>query len=1078
MGWRTLLVRIPVVAGLVLIALGAMCYQFMTDARAIRKLLLDRLAERFVGANVRVESAQLRPLGGIFFTELRMARRNALDNGDFLYIPSGIVYHDKERLLDGCLGIRKVELTRPVVRIVRERDGTLNCEGLLAPAPPEQPLPTLVLRAATLQFEDRTVAPGQVLLAVRGLEITVVNDPQPVVTIEGRGATDLFGPVRFKATADRTAGALHLTLSMDAIPLGGDLLRRAALLLPGLAGEVRELGGVAVLDLDLKFAPRVSPTPTFEVRGRIERGTLAHTALPLPLHQIAASFKASNRVTPGALWPRSPLGIYLPEIHVTAKYGSASVTATAAGIAVPNTFTDLTTDAVVATLDGKATSVDLTEALLRALPQHLSNLEPAFQPRGPISVALSFRRLGAGAWHSHWTFDLEGIAARFHELPYPVRTITGRIVRVNTHANNPVITVDVTGKASDQDVRLTGTLTGPAGNGVDLRLVGDNLPIDDLVFAALPAKPRALAQQFQPRGRFALDATIRRTQGSPHFHNRYRLWLRDGTVSYDLFPYKLTNATGELDVTTNAGAIRWEARDLRGRHGTAEISGEARSVPAGERLDTWPGSKLRTPAHPSSALAPVRSVAAIQVRLRGTNVRVDGELEAALAPPGMATRRQLHQTWATMNPSGAINFAVEALDLPDLPNALAVSVAVGGCRLQPRFFEVPLERVEGVCHYGQGRVELRDLQAHHGTGRVQVPAGVVYLKPSGGYQVRLGQGQLQVWNLTASREFVQALPVALRRTLEAIQFRGKFNLSTALVLETGAGTAPPSVWWDGGLGLRDGAVNFGVELSGITGQFSCSGQHNGQRLETASGNVLLEEATILKQPLQNLQAAFEFPRAHPEKLQLRNLKASLFGGILAGEGHIAFAPTLHYDLMFKALKIDLEKFGGHNFPETGAELQGAVTAALHLVGDGTALSDLRGNGRIEIPNGKLYRLPWTLDLLKTINLQIPDRTAFEKARATFAIEGARMVVEELELTGNAINLRGNGALNLDGTNLALDFSTDLWGKTLPPGLAELPRWFSDQLFQIKVRGKLGQVRYERELMPRMLGPLKQAMTGN
>ena len=66
-----------------------------------------------------LEKARLRLLGGILVHDLRMARSTGLDRPDFLYVPSAVIYHDKEQLLDGKLSIRKVELTRPLVLVDR-----------------------------------------------------------------------------------------------------------------------------------------------------------------------------------------------------------------------------------------------------------------------------------------------------------------------------------------------------------------------------------------------------------------------------------------------------------------------------------------------------------------------------------------------------------------------------------------------------------------------------------------------------------------------------------------------------------------------------------------------------------------------------------------------------------------------------------------------------------------------------------------------------------------------------------------------------------------------------------------------
>ena len=135
---------------------------------------------------------------------------------------------------------------------------------------------------------------------------------------------------------------------------------------------------------------------------------------------------------------------------------------------------------------------------------------------------------------------------------------------------------------------------------------------------------------------------------------------------------------------------------------------------------------------------------------------------------------------------------------------------------------------------------------------------------------------------------------------------------------------------------------------------------------------------------------------------------------------------------------------------------------------------------IDVPDGKLYRLPLQLDLLKAFGLRLPDRTAFEQAGATFAIDGPQVRFEQIDLVGNAISLRGQGTANLDGSNLNLDFNAD-WarlGQFLPEAPAEVLRWGSDQLWKVKVRGRVGDMRFEPELVPAVTEPVKRLFSGD
>jgi hypothetical protein len=322
------------------------------------------------------------------------------------------------------------------------------------------------------------------------------------------------------------------------------------------------------------------------------------------------------------------------------------------------------------------------------------------------------------------------------------------------------------------------------------------------------------------------------------------------------------------------------------------------------------------------------------------------------------------------------------------------------------------------------------------------------------------------------------LPPALRQAVEGLRLRGPLELTTALVIDPPENGGPPLVWWDGTLRLRDGGLRPGVELTGVTGEASCSGLFDGQRLRELEGNLFLQRATALGQPLTNVSAQLAVWKEWPDVLRVQNLKANLFGGTVGGEARLDLTAGLKYDVVLRALQVRLEQFGRHNLGGK-ADMEGPASASLHLAGEGADLEGLRGKGLVEVRQGKLYKLPLLLDLLKAFGLHTPDGTAFEQARVAFDIDGPKLLISDLDLVGNAVSLRGHGSMGLDGKNVNLDIHAD-WarvGKILPPGLSEGPRWLSDQLLTIKVRGDLGDVRLERELVPVVSVPVKRLMGG-
>src|SRR5262249_24021507 len=158
------------------------------------------LAAQFPGAAVSLESARLRLLGGVSLNELRLARRDDPDKADFLYVPQALVYHDKERLLDGKLRIRKLELNRPRLRVVRSAQGRWTRERLVGPWGPGEPLPTVVIKQGTLILEDRAAGPDSPSLEFKDINLTLVEDAPPAVAFAGSGTSDVAGPVQITGT--------------------------------------------------------------------------------------------------------------------------------------------------------------------------------------------------------------------------------------------------------------------------------------------------------------------------------------------------------------------------------------------------------------------------------------------------------------------------------------------------------------------------------------------------------------------------------------------------------------------------------------------------------------------------------------------------------------------------------------------------------------------------------------------------------------------------------------------------------------------------------------------------------------
>ncbi len=399
------------------------------------------------------------------------------------------------------------------------------------------------------------------------------------------------------------------------------------------------------------------------------------------------------------------------------------------------------------------------------------------------------------------------------------------------------------------------------------------------------------------------------------------------------------------------------------------------------------------------------------------------------------------------------------------------------CSIRPDFFKWTIEGLSGKVRYAKNWITLEKLRARHGDSVMGLEDGTVYCKPGGGVWVEL----IDLWGnpIRPDEELIRALPAGLQKGCRVLQIKDPVTFKTALVIDAAAEAGQlPVLYWDGWVGLNDASVQAGIPIQHITGQIACRGRYNGQQLDGIAGNLLLKEASILNQPLRDIHSQIEVTKDAPEILRLPGLHANFFGGDVYGPVRIEFGPTVRYELRLTASQIKLEEFGRHNF-DGRVRMSGEAAAAIHLVGEGGDIHGLQGNGTVDVPNGKMYNLPVLLDLIKVLGLRPPDRTAFEEAHAQFSIQGPRAKVTQLDLIGNAISLRGTGELNLDGSDLNLDFHVD-WARAaqiLPPRFVKYPQELSNQLLKLEMRGQVGNVKVTKVPVPLVMDPVKRLLKG-
>jgi hypothetical protein len=1061
MSWRKWFVRMLVFTVVGGCAGAVILYQRFTNPGAVRETVLAKLKTLFPGAVATVDSARLRILGGIVVSELRLARKDDPDSGEILHVPSAVLYHDKQKILEGELALRKVELLRPHVRAVRTRDGAWNLQGLSGKLQPHLPLPIVVIHQGTLLLEDRSEGGTGKTVELTDVDLRLINDPLSTVTIVGSANSPVAGKLHVSGQWERNTQEITLTLQAQRVSLAGIVVERLQKLCPVGTLEGLKLEGEADLKADVAYRPGTSQPLTYDVRLQVTKAKLQHPKLPLPLEDLEASLRSSNG------------DLRLEKLQ--ARSGLTEIEARGSAV-LP--CVDQTFECHV-----EARHLELREPLFAALPEKIRYLYRAFRPTGLATWRADVARRD-GAWVAlasgeppavHLVSETMGV--NFVKFPYPLERLAGT---VDMNLVTKLVKVDVTGYTGPQPVLITGTWqeraepvgatggerisqsdaadVGPQTAGepsgasrcFDCRfdIQANDVPLDDkLVGALLLPSFKKLAQSFNAKGKGDIKAHIRHEpDAGPHeYRNEFHVRFHDASVRWEQFPYPLENVNGYLDIYPR----HWEFREGRGTHGGAEVMVQGGSVHRDAKDDA--------------------SSPGLTLDIVGRNVPVDDDLHRALEP-----MKDLYKSWETFRPRGQFTFTAKIDHRTLAPEDVDVNLDVRGCTIEPVFFPYALDDVAGTFHYHKNKLEIRSASAKHQGTQLTLDKGTVDVHGSGGHYTDLNE--LTVRSLVVNDDLIQAFPKDLRQGAASIQMHDPLTLKTRLVVAQADSGSLADIFWDGQLWLKGAKFSTGLEWSQVTGTAAAVGRYNGRHLVGVNGNILLEEARLLGQPFRKVQAKLHVKEDAPEVLLL-SLKAPLFDGDISGEARVDFVHPLRFELNLTGSQIDLAQFGRHNLGPS-SQFQGGAMARLHLTGQGSGSDTLDGHGSIDVPNGRLYNLPLILDILKFVGLGW-DRTTFKELHALYSIHGKRVSMRKLEILGTTLSLTGKGEFNWDGTDVALDFYPG-WARLdqlLPQAVRPVPPALTKNLLTIEMRGKITANEKDRKFtlkpVPALIDPLIQ-----
>jgi hypothetical protein len=613
---------------------------------------------------------------------------------------------------------------------------------------------------------------------------------------------------------------------------------------------------------------------------------------------------------------------------------------------------------------------------------------------------------------------------------------------------NDVLRVDLSAYSGSAPVRIEAEISHPGPNFSGYVLAqGSDIPLDEKLFAAVPAGAGEVLRSLSPRGTFNFHARQwRDTPESPLVHQHALITLNRCGLNYERFPYPVNNIRGQVELLDG----RWTFRELAGNNDTGAITCAGELVPAAG------GQQLR-------------------LTIQGQNVPLEEELRDAL-PPAM------QHLWTSLRPRGAVDLTTElayhsrskrmSVELWARPRGDSTSI-------EPVSFPYRLEQLRAEIHYRDGLVELRDVQGIH--GRTALSArGQCSLHPDGGWRLRLED--LQVDRLGAEHDLLTAVPERLRRVMAELKPKGPVNLAGTVEFARQAGPASPlEAQWDVRLDLYQVGLECGVRLENVTGGIKLVGSSKGDRFSTR-GELALDALSYRDYWFTEVLGPFWIDndqvllgsRAEPAAggRQPRRVTAKLYGGAVVGDCQVQLGPTPQYAVRAGLYNANLAQLAKEKLSR-GQRLQGNLLGSLELRGAGRNTSTLTGSGEIRLREADIYELPLMVSLLKILSIRPPDSTAFTKSDIHFRVQGEHIVLDQINFNGDAVSLLGQGQVSFD-RQIDLTFHAMVGRDEFRvPVLRGLLGEASQQIMQIRVGGTLDRPETRGEAFPVVSQALQQ-----
>lgn len=633
----------------------------------------------------------------------------------------------------------------------------------------------------------------------------------------------------------------------------------------------------------------------------------------------------------------------------------------------------------------EATGALMSEELLAALPPKVARIVDEFDPKGRANISSHLRRAPGPEkpYDIATVVEPVGMVATYGRFPLTVSDVRGRL----TFDGGNLEVAQITGSRGDMQVFCSGGVsnmnTEPA---INMRVMATAVPLTEELRTLLGAAAGEFWKSMDPSGHVDAEVTIAKPAGEP-LALGVSVSLRGVAVSYDEFPYRLSNGSGEFTfaegVCESTGGLAFEHE-----HSKVHIAGRADTA-TGEATFNITASALDVDEELMEALPE-------QWRKEIEALELTGVADAAAT--------LVRESDGTMALTG-IKARLERVRLRSAAAPVGIAAASASVGYEPG--QVDVHGLEGWL-FAENALPLLPFARLAHLARPATPISL-----TGGLKTL---DQESVWDISFDARslfvdgaLIRRMPAELRDLLEERRANGYLDVSGSFqrhrILDY------EDTVFSFSADCADVDLAAGAEFSEVFGHIAMGGGSSAER----DGFVARGELASLVMDNRRMGGTRFVLEGAGRHFLLHRFETQALGGRLEGQGRYAAPPASGYCFSAGFEDVALDKILKEVFGFEKEGLSGDVNGRLDLDCLTGSSADVIGRCDAVITDGTLWEVPAVLAIFNVLNLDVPERSLFTEARFRCEFAHGRIMVRELSMSSDPATIFGKGEIGYDGT---------------------------------------------------------------